>query len=69
MILWDNDTVSDSNTLTFPPPTASRSHLKAGGCRLLGALVEVGHRLAVEVHPGVEVGIGGLLGPGSGGLT
>lgn len=37
------------------------SHLKTGGLRLRRALVEVGHGLPVEVHPGVEVGTGGLL--------
>lgn len=37
------------------------SHLKTRGLRLRGALVEVGHRLPVEVQPGIEIRTGGLL--------
>lgn len=37
------------------------SHLKARGLCLLCALVEVGHWLSVEINPGVEVRIRGLL--------
>lgn len=36
-------------------------HLKTRGLRLRCALVEVGHGLSVEVHPGIEVRTGGLL--------
>lgn len=43
--------------------------LKAWGLCLLCALVEVGHRLSVEVDPGVVVGIRGLLGTWAGCLA
>lgn len=36
-------------------------YLKTRGLRLRCALVEVGHRLSVEVHPGIEIRTGGLL--------
>lgn len=44
-----------------PEGSGVAPHLKTGGLRLRRALVEVGHGLPVEVHPGVEVGTGGLL--------
>lgn len=46
---------------TWARRQAPLSHLKTRGLRLRCALVEVGHRLSVEVHPGIEIRTGGLL--------
>lgn len=48
---------------------AAAAHLKAWGLCLRSALVEVGHGLPVQVHPGVVVGTRGLLGSRTSWLT
>lgn len=44
-----------------PSSSSFVSHLQTRGLCLLCALVKVGHRLSVEVNPGVVVRIRGLL--------
>lgn len=50
-----------THPLLYMAEAAAAAHLKAWGLCLRCALVEVGHGLPVQIHPGVVVRTGGLL--------